>query len=178
MTGGSAAAGAGVSLIWAMGENRVIGVNNKLPWYLPADLRHFRGLTSGHPILMGRKTYESFSKPLPGRTHIIITSDRNYKAASGCLVVHSVEAALAAAYSNNTSGRSEEEIFIIGGASLYAQTLPLAQRLYITLIHAHFNGDTRVPEFNWKEWREVERETHQPDKRNPYPYSFITLQKI
>ncbi|HLQ25435.1 MAG TPA: dihydrofolate reductase [Acidiferrobacterales bacterium] len=177
MTSRPADSGARVSLIWAMGENRVIGMNNKLPWHLPADLRHFRLLTSGHPILMGRKTYESFGKPLPDRTHIIITSDRNYKAAPGCLVVHSVEAALQAAYSPNTSKKLKKEIFVIGGASLYAQTFPLARRLYITLIHADFNGDTRFPDFNWKEWREIERKTHQPDNSNPYPYSFITLQK-
>jgi len=166
-----------VSLIWAMGQNRVIGINNKLPWHLPADLRHFRLLTRGHSILMGRKTYESLGKPLPDRAHIIITSDRHYKAASGCTVVHSLDAALQTAYSRGPDEKLKEEIFVIGGASLYAQTLPLAGRLYMTLIHADFNGDIRFPEFNWKEWREIERKTYQSDNNNPYPYSFITLRK-
>lgn len=177
MTESREASRARVSLIWAMGENGVIGIDNKLPWHLPADLQHFRRLTIGRPILMGRKTYESFSRPLPDRTHIILTSDRNYKAASGCLVIHSVDAGLQAACASGNSGESEKEIFVIGGSSVYAQTLPHAKRLYITLIHANFSGDARVPEFNWKEWQEIERQTHQPDRQNPYPYSFITLQK-
>jgi dihydrofolate reductase len=126
---------------------------------------------------MGRNTYESLGKPLPDRTHIIITADRNYKASPGCIVVHSVDAALQTAYSQDQSEKLKGEIFVIGGASLYAQTLPLAGRLYITLIHADFNGDIRFPEFNCKEWREIERKTYQSDNNNPYPYSFITLQK-
>lgn len=159
-----------LSLIWAMGRNRVIGVDNRLPWRLPADLKRFRALTTGHTILMGRKTYESFPRPLPDRRHIIITTDRNYRAASGCIVVHDLEAALAAA-------GSDDEVFVIGGASLYAQTLPNADRLYLTLIDAEFEGDTRFPDFDERDWQEVGREDHAPDEQNPYAYSFVTLEK-
>lgn len=159
-----------LSLIWAMGRNRVIGVDNRLPWRLPADLKHFRALTTGHTILMGRKTYESFPRPLPDRRHVIITRDRNYQAAMGCLVVHTVEAALAAA-------RNDNEVFVIGGGSLYAQVLPRAERLYVTLIDSDFIGDTRFPDFDWADWREVTREDHGPDEQNPYPYSFVTLER-
>ncbi len=159
-----------LSLIWAMGRNRVIGVDNRLPWRLPADLKHFRALTTGHTILMGRKTYESFPRPLPDRRHVIITRDRNYQAAMGCLVVHTVEAALAAA-------GNDDEVFVIGGGSLYAQVLPRAERLYVTLIDSDFIGDTRFPDFDWADWREVTREDHGPDEQNPYPYSFVTLER-
>lgn len=159
-----------LSLVWAMGRNRVIGVDNRLPWRLPADLKRFRALTTGHTILMGRKTYESFPRPLPDRRHVIITRDRNYQAAMGCLVVHTVEAALAAA-------RNDNEVFVIGGGSLYAQVLPRAERLYVTLIDSDFIGDTRFPDFDWADWREVTREDHGPDEQNPYPYSFVTLER-
>ncbi len=159
-----------LSLIWAMGRNRVIGVDNRLPWRLPADLKHFRALTTGHTILMGRKTYESFPRPLPDRRHVIITRDRNYQAATGCLVVHTVEAAL-------TAAGNDDEVFVIGGGSLYAQVLPRAERLYVTLIDSDFIGDTRFPDFDWADWREVTREDHGLDEQNPYPYSFVTLER-
>lgn len=159
-----------VSLIWAMGENRVIGRDNALPWHLPADLKHFRTLTTGHHIIMGRKTYESFPRPLPDRTHVVVTSDPHYRAAPGCIVVHNVDAALDAA-------RNNSEIFVIGGASLYAQMLSRADRLYITLIHAAFAGDARFPEFDWDDWTEVSREQHAPDERNPYAYTFLALKR-
>lgn len=157
-----------LSLIWAMGRNRVIGVDNRLPWRLPADLQRFRALTSGHTILMGRKTYESFPRPLPDRHHVIITTDRGYQAAAGCTVVHTLDEALAAA-------GNDPEVFVIGGASLYAQTLARADRLYVTLIDADFEGDTRFPEFDWGDWREVAREEHVPDEKNAYAYRFVTL---
>ncbi len=159
-----------LSLIWAMGRNRVIGVDNRLPWRLPADLKHFRALTTGHTILMGRKTYESFPRPLPDRHHVIITADRHYQAPSGCTVVHTLDAALAAAH-------SDKEVFVIGGGSLYAQTLPRADRLYVTLIDADFDGDTRFPDFDWRDWQEVAREDHAPDEQNHYAYSFVTLER-
>lgn len=159
-----------LSLVWAMGRNRVIGIDNRLPWRLPADLKHFRALTTGHTILMGRKTYESFPRPLPDRHHVIITTDRHYQAASGCLVVHSLDAALKAA-------DAEDEVFVIGGGSLYEQTLPRADRLYVTLIDADFVGDTRFPDFDEANWREVARDDYVPDEQNPYPYSFVTFER-
>lgn len=159
-----------LSLIWAMDRNRTIGIDNRLPWRLPADLQHFRALTTGHTILMGRKTYESFPRPLPDRRHIIITKDRKYQAASGCVVANTLEAALAAA-------GADDEVFVIGGASLYGQTLPYADRLYVTLIDAEFVGDTRFPEFDWQDWRQVSREDHPPDEKNPHAYSFLVFDR-
>lgn len=158
-----------ISAIFAMSENRVIGKNNQLPWHLPADLKHFKQITMGNPILMGRKTYESIGKPLPGRCNIVITRDTNYQA-PGCVVVNSVESALAAVKDN-------DEIFIIGGALLYQETLPLTQRLYMTLIHHSFDGDTFFPALNENEWQEVERTDHPADENNKYSYSFVTLDR-
>jgi dihydrofolate reductase len=150
-----------------MSRNRVIGRNNTLPWRMPADLQHFRRVTTGHHIIMGRKNHEDIGKPLPGRTNIVITRQTDYPA-PGCLVVHSVRDALAAA-------AGDSEVFIIGGAMLYEQTLALADRLYITEIDADIEGDTFFPEFDRAEWREDCREIHGADENNPYPYSFITL---
>ena len=157
-----------ISLVWCMAENGVIGIENRLPWHLPADLKHFKNLTSGHSIIMGRKTFESFPHPLPNRRHIVVTRDTDYRVPEGCEVVHSIDAALAC-----TAG--EDEVFVIGGASLYAQTLARADRLYVTLLHARFEGDARFPWFDWQAWRETAREDHAPDEKNPYPYSFLVL---
>lgn len=155
-----------VSLIWAMAENRVIGIDNRLPWRLPADLKRFRTLTSGHHILMGRKTFESFPKPLPNRVHVVITRDRDYRPRHECIVAHSIDEALQIA-------RQDSEIFIIGGASLYAQTVARADRLYLTLIHAQIAGDTKFPEIEWNDWEEVGRQDAAADETNPYAYSFV-----
>ena len=152
-----------------MAENRVIGVNNTLPWHLPADLRHFRELTSGHHVIMGRKTFESLGKPLPHRINIVITSNNQYTAPD-CIVVPSLDSAIAAA-------SPAEEIFIIGGASCYSQALPRADRLYLTVVHTMLQGDARFPEFDWNSWNEVARIRCESDKQNPYSYSFITLEK-
>ncbi|KPK37504.1 MAG: dihydrofolate reductase [Gammaproteobacteria bacterium SG8_47] len=153
-----------------MTDDHVIGIENRLPWHLPADMRWFREQTMGKPIVMGRKTFESFgAKPLPGRTNIIITQDRAYQAA-GCVVVHSVEAALEAA------GHCEE-IMIIGGASLYAQTLARADRLYLTFVHARVAGDAWFPDFNPGQWREVRRIDREADEKHKYPYSFVVLER-
>lgn len=158
-----------ISAICAMSENRVIGNHNKLPWHLPADLRHFKKITLGRPILLGRKTYESIGRPLPDRCNVVVTRDVHFQA-PGCLVVNSIEHALeAVAYS--------DEVFIIGGALLYHQTLSLVQRLYMTIIHQHFNGDAFFPEINLQEWSETERVNCQPDENNPYSYSFIVLDR-
>lgn len=155
-----------ISLIWAMAENRVIGIDNRLPWHLPADLKRFRALTSGHHILMGRKTFESFPKPLPNRVHIVITRDQAYRPPHDCIVVHSIDEAFNVA-------RQDSEIFIIGGASLYAQTVARADRLYLTLIHTNANGDAKFPEIDWGDWKEVRRQEVAADEKNPYACSFV-----
>lgn len=157
-----------VSLIWAMAQNRVIGIDNRLPWHLPADLKRFRALTTGHHIIMGRNTFESFPKPLPNRIHVVVTHDRNYRLGDGCIVVHSVEDALLAS-------KQETEVFVIGGASLYAQTLVHAQRLYMTEIHADVAGDAFFPEFAVGDWQQVEREDFAADANHRYAFSFVTL---
>ena len=159
-----------ISLIAAMGRNRVIGINNTLPWRLPADLKHFKQITMGKPVLMGRKTYESIGKPLPGRANIIVSSDHHYEV-PGCVVVQSIDEALATA-------AGYEEVMVIGGASFYQQLLPRADRLYLTLIDADFNGDAWFPEIQPEQWQEQERVDHAPDAANAYHYSFLMLQRM
>jgi dihydrofolate reductase len=156
-----------ISIIAALAENRVIGDHNRLPWRLPADLRHFKQLTVGKPIIMGRRTWESLPGVLPDRLHIVISTNPAYRA-EGCLLVHSVDEALAAA-------AGAPEVMIVGGAALYEQILPRAQRMYLTLVHAEVAGDTFFPDYDEGEWRELERESHPPDERNPYAYTFLTL---
>lgn len=158
-----------ISLIVAMAKNRVIGTDNQLPWHLPADLRHFKSLTLGKPIVMGRKTYESIGKPLPGRTNIILTQQPNYHA-EGCLVVHSIDAVLSAA--NDTV-----ELMIIGGSTIYAEFLPLAQKIYLTEIDAEIVGDAYFPELTSTEWQKIAHENYQADEKNAYNYSFVTLER-
>jgi dihydrofolate reductase len=158
-----------ISIIAAMAENRVIGVDNTLPWRLPADLRHFRLITTGHPVIMGRRNYESIGKPLPGRDNIVVTRDPDYRA-PGCTVTHSLEQAL-------TSAQNDREIFIIGGAEIYRQAFPRAERLYLTLVHADIRGDTYFPEFDPAQWRETSRERHEADEKNPYAYTFLTYDR-
>lgn len=158
-----------LSFVVAMAQNRVIGRNNRLPWHLPADLRHFKKITLGKPMLMGRKTYESIGRPLPGRTNIVISRDPGY-AAPGCIVVHSIPEAIAVA-------GPTEEAMVIGGASLFDQTLDRAERIYLTLVHADAQGDVRFPEIDLNEWREIRRENHPADEKNTLPYSFILLEK-
>ncbi|MDH5359110.1 MAG: type 3 dihydrofolate reductase [Gammaproteobacteria bacterium] len=157
-----------ISLIWAMADDRVIGIENRLPWKLPADMKWFRQHTLGKPIIMGRKTFESFGgKPLPQRTNIVITKDEGYQA-DGIVVVHSIEDALKAA-------GEVEEVMIIGGMSFYLQMLSRADKLYMTLIHERFAGDAWFPEFDLNQWQELEREDHQADEKNPHAYSFVTM---
>jgi dihydrofolate reductase len=159
-----------ISLIAAMADNRVIGIANKLPWKLPADMQWFRQQTLGKPIVMGRKTFESFgAKPLPGRTNVIVTSDENYRAES-CVVAHSIEDAL------RFIG-DVPEVMIIGGASFYAQLLPRADRLYLTLVHHSFDGDSWFPEFDWRPWRETQRIERAADEKNPYACTFLVLDR-
>lgn len=152
-----------------MAENRVIGVNNTLPWRLPADLRHFRQLTTGHHVIMGRRNYESIGKPLPERTNIVVTRNRGYQA-PGCRVRHSLEEAL-------QDCGSDPEVFIIGGAEIYRQALPGADRIYLTLVHARIPGDTYFPEFDQNEWKETQRTRCEADDKNPYACSFVIYEK-
>lgn len=159
-----------LSAILAMSENRVIGKNNQLPWHLPADLKHFKTITTGHSILMGRKTYESIGRPLPNRTNIIITRNAALQI-PGCVVVTSIDDAL------NYAKKENKEIFIIGGAEVYTQLLPVTDRIYLTLVHGQFAGDAFFPELNKEEWKEVDRVDHNADANNAYPYSFIRMER-
>ena len=159
-----------LSIIAALGRDRVIGIENRLPWRLPADLRHFKRLTLGKPVLMGRKTYASIGRPLPGRLNLILSRDAAFQPA-GCVVVGSVEAARQAA-------AGAAELMVMGGAGLYEQLLPVADRLYLTLIDAEFAGDAYFPDYRGYHWQELESETHAPDADNPYPYRFVTLERV
>jgi len=158
-----------ISAIFAMSENHVIGDQNKLPWHLPADLRYFKNMTSGKPVVMGRKTFQSIGRPLPNRRNIVMTHDKNFQA-PGCEVLHSVDETL-------STLKDCEEVFIIGGAQLFTEFFPRVERLYLTLIHKVVYGDTHFPEFEESEWQEVSREDHKADAENQYAYSFITLIK-
>ena len=159
-----------LSLIVAMDENRLIGSDNALPWHLPADLAYFKRTTMGKAIVMGRKTFESIGRPLPGRRNIVVSRNPDFSAA-GCEVVADIDGALAIC-------AGDEEIMLIGGASLYRQILPRADRLYLTLIHHAFDGDTWFPELNPDQWREENRQDFDADDRNPYAYSFIDLIRV
>ena len=158
-----------VSLIAAMAENRVIGVNNTLPWRLPADLRHFRQLTTGHHVIMGRRNYESIGKPLPDRTNIVVTRNTEYRA-PGCEIKHSLVDAL-------QDIQDDTEVFVIGGAEIYRQAMSDADRIYLTLVHANISGDTFFPEFDTREWNEISRTRHKADEKNPHAYSFVTYDR-
>lgn len=159
-----------ISLIAAMNEDRVIGIDNRLPWKLPVDMKWFREKTMGKTIIMGRKTFESFGgSPLPGRKNIIVTGSDDYSV-EGALTVHSVDEALAAA-------GDAAEVMIIGGASFYEQMLPKAHRFYLTLVHGKFEGDTWFPDFEMDDWEEVERFDCEADNNNRYPCSFIILER-
>ena len=158
-----------VSLIAAMDRRRGIGVDNQLPWRLSADLKRFRELTMGHHIIVGRKTFESIGRPLPGRGMIVVTRDQNYWA-EGCDVAHSVEEAIEMA-----RGRGESEVFICGGAQIYAQTIGFADRMYLTLVDAEVAADTFFPEFDEREWREQESVYQPADDKNQHPFTFKLL---
>ncbi len=152
-----------ISIIAAMARNRVIGVNNGLPWRLPEDLRHFKALTMGHHIVMGRRTYESIGRPLPGRTTVILTRDPDFRA-EGCLTATSVETAIVAC-------GDDPEVFFVGGGEIYRQVLPLARRLYLTEIQADFHGDAHFPDYDPGEWREVARTRHTSESGLPYEFA-------
>jgi len=159
-----------LALIVAMAKNRTIGIDNTLPWRCPADLMHFKSLTMGHHMIMGRKTFDSIGKPLPGRTTVVVTRDRNLKIA-GCLIAHS----LAEAVSLCTN---DDEIFIVGGADIYAQALPLVDTMYITEIQQSVVGDANFPSFNQSDWHEIARDIHQQQEPQELEYHFVTYRRL
>ena len=158
-----------ISIIVAASRNNVIGKDNQLIWRLSADLKRFKALTTGHTIIMGRKTFDSIGKPLPNRTSVIITRQEDYQQ-EGCIVVHSLEEAL-------ESVKDQEKVFIIGGGTIYEQAIDKADELYLTLVHKEFDGDTFFPEIKMSEWESVARQDCMPDEKNEYPYSFIDYKR-
>ncbi|TSC74908.1 MAG: dihydrofolate reductase [Parcubacteria group bacterium Gr01-1014_30] len=158
-----------ISLIAALAKNRVIGKDNKLPWNLPADLKHFRDLTSGKSMIMGQKTFESIGRALPGRANIVLTRDKSFKP-KGCVVAYSIDEALKAA-------GDVEEVMVIGGGNVFSQFLPLAHKMYLTLIDHDFEGDAYFPEFDRADWQETKRVENLPHGENRYRYTFVTLER-
>ncbi len=164
-----------LAMIAAQSLNRVIGINNKLPWYLPGDLKYFKQVTLGKPIVMGRKTFESIGKPLPGRTNIVITRDTAWDH-PGVRVVHGLDEGIELAESLALIDGVDEAV-VIGGAEIYSLCLPRADRLYLTQVHAEVNGDAFFPALTASEWDEVGREDFKADGPNPYDYSFIVMDR-
>ena len=158
-----------ISLIVAMANNRVIGLNNKMPWHLSADLKKFKKITMGSPIIMGRKTFESLKKALPNRTNIIITRSKNYNA-ENCIVVNSLHKALLAA-------KDDSKPYILGGAQIYKQAIKFADRLDITFVHHEFEADAFFPEIDLNIWKEISRQDFKADTKNKYDYSFVSFER-
>ncbi len=156
-----------ISLLWAMDENWAIGRNNQLPWHLPEDLKYFKRVTMGKPIAMGRKTYDSIGRPLPGRENIVITRNQGV-IIEGCTVIHDVKDLLK---------RDDEELFVIGGAEIFKEILPFADRLYVTEIREKFEADTFFPKYNLSEWDLIESNPGINDEKNPYNYEFLVYQR-
>jgi dihydrofolate reductase len=172
--GEAAAPAAALELVVAVAENDVIGRGNQLPWHMPADLRHFKSLTLGKPVLMGRKTYESIGKALPGRTNIVLSRSAAFSPGD-CVVVKTLDEARIAAGAAAGAGSA---LMVIGGAEIYRQCLPIASRIHLTLIHARIeDGDTVFAGWRSAEWGASSRERHEADDRNAYAYSFITLER-
>jgi dihydrofolate reductase len=165
-----------IALIVARARNGVIGRDNSMPWHLPEDLRYFKRVTLGKPVIMGRNTWESLGKPLPGRDNIVITRNENFYA-HGATVVNDLETALLLADSL-ADARGVAEIMIIGGAQIYAEALPQVTRAYITEVHADIEGDTFFPALDVNGWKEASRENFSSCEKNPYQYSFVMLERI
>ena len=157
-----------ISLIVAVAENGVIGDRNALLWHISEDLRHFKAVTTGHPVVMGRKTWESLGRPLPNRTNVVVT--RQKTAIPGCTVVHSLEEAIALF-------PKDEEVFVIGGAQIYAAALPLARKFYLTRVFRAYEGDTRFPAWDEREWRLTDSESFPCGEEYPYPFAFETWER-
>lgn len=158
-----------ITIVVAIAQNHAIGKDNQLLWNLPRDLKHFKDITTGHTVIMGRKTYDSVGKPLPKRRNIIIT--RQNITIEGCEVVSSIEDALALC-------ADEEEVFVAGGAEIYRQSMHLVNRIYLTIVKKDFEADSFFPPIDEKEWKTVAREDFEPDEKNPLPFSFITLERM
>jgi len=164
-----------ISLIVAVAENRVIGKNNQLPWHLPADMKHFRDTTMGHCVIMGRKNYDSILlkyRPLEGRTNIVVTRQKDF-IAEKCIVVNSIEDALSEA-----KKKSESEVFVIGGADIYKQTIGIADKLYVTHISHTFEGDAFFPKIDESKWKLISQKDMKADEKNKFPFSFCGYEKI
>jgi len=159
-----------ISIIVALADNRVIGSKNQLPWKLSSDLKHFKEVTMSKPIIMGRKTYESIGRPLPGRKNIVLTTIKHF-AIPGCEVVNNFDDAL-------TAAGDADEVFVIGGATIYNEALPHADKLFMTHIHAEVEGDTFFPDWDKTQWREVSREDHKADEKNEHPYTFAIYERL
>jgi dihydrofolate reductase len=157
-----------ISFVVAIAENNAIGKDNGLLWHLPADLKHFKQITNGHTIIMGRKTFDSMGKPLPNRRNIVITRNADLKI-EGAEVTTSLDDALALC-------KTEEEVFIIGGAEIYKEALDKTDRIYLTTVHQGFEGDAYFPELDRNKWVETAREEHQPDEKNKIAFTFSTLE--
>ncbi|AEY65246.1 dihydrofolate reductase [Clostridium sp. BNL1100] len=158
-----------ISMIWAMGQNNALGCKNRMPWYIPADFSYFKKITMGKTVIMGRKTFESLGKPLPGRKNIVITRETGYSP-EGCTTVNSIQKAM--------DYTGEEEVFIIGGAEIYKEFLPIADRLYLTLIEKEFEADTFFPEIDYSQWKQVSCENGIKDEKNPYKYKWLIYERI
>ncbi|MDG1944287.1 MAG: dihydrofolate reductase [Halioglobus sp.] len=165
-----------LALIFAVARNGVIGKDNDLPWRLPEDMRHFKAVTMGKPIVMGRKTYDSIGRPLPGRSNIVVTRNASFQA-EGVSVVSSLNDAVELA-ERISKGDGVDEVVIMGGAEIYAAALPLSDRLYATEVHADVEGDTLLPAVDWTQWREISRKRHNARSPNPYDYSFVRFDRI
>ena len=162
-----------ISVIAALAENRVIGNKNKLPWHMPADAEYFKEKTIDKTIVLGWNTFQSIGeKPLSDRKHIILSKNSRAQLPENCFLAHSIDEALKIA-----NDLSTDELMICGGAVVYKEFLPLANRMYLTYIHHNFEGDTFFPEFDMNEWRETGREDHEPDEKNMYLYSFVVLER-
>lgn len=159
-----------LSLIVACGLDNEIGKDGRMPWHLPADLKHFKALTLGKPVLMGRRTFQSIGRPLPRRRNIVVTTDKAFRA-EGCELAHSVGEGMQLA-------GAVAEIMVIGGGEIYRRVWSQAQRIHITRIYARFDADTFFPETDPAEWRETAREEHGADARNPFDYAFIILERV
>jgi len=159
-----------ITLVAAMTPKRVIGKNNSLPWQMPADLAHFKKITLGKPVIMGRKTYQSIGRLLPGRKNIIISRDKHFYI-EGAEIFHDIDSAL-------DSLKNQKEVCVIGGSEIFAQTLPLANVLELTYIQANIDGDSFFPEFDQSSFTEILREEHKADENNPYDYVFVKLLKL
>ncbi|MCC2546647.1 dihydrofolate reductase [Hymenobacter sp. BT175] len=159
-----------IAMVVAAADNGVIGRDNQLIWHLPADLKHFKQITLGHPIVMGRRTYEAIGRPLPNRTNLVVTRQEDWRA-EGCEVAGSVQEAIRRAQ------ELDEDVYVIGGGEIYRQSLPLTDTVFLTEVHHEFEGDTTFPELPRTEWREESRERHEADDKHAYAFSFVKLRR-